>query len=72
MGNMERTGTKQKENNMKRITPKEAAQMMQCGEQQVRMMCQLGKIPGAFCTGKKPRRTYYIYDEQIKNLMKGG
>ena len=71
MGNMERTGTKQKENNMKRITPKEAAQMMQCGEQQVRMMVQLGKIPGAFCTGKNPRRTYYIYREQIENLTKG-
>ena len=56
---------------MRRITPKEAAQMMQCGEQQIRIMCQLGKIPGAFCTGPKCRRTYYIYDEQIKNLMKG-
>lgn len=71
MGNMERTGTKQKENNMKRITPKEAAQMMQCGEQQVRMMVQLGKIPGAFCYGPKERRTYIITDEQIKKLMKG-
>lgn len=56
---------------MNRITPEEAARMMQCGTQQIRMMVQLGKIPGAFCTGKKPRRTYYIYDEQIKNLMKG-
>lgn len=56
---------------MKRITPKQAAQIMQCGEQQVRMMVQRGKIPGAFCTGKNPRRTYYIYDTQIKNLMKG-
>ena len=56
---------------MNRIAPEEAARMMQCGTQQIRMMVQLGKIPGAFCTGKKPRRTYYIYDEQIKNLMKG-
>ena len=56
---------------MKRITPKEAAQMMECGEQQIRMMVRLGKIPGAFCTGDDPRRTYYIYDEQIKNLKKG-
>lgn len=56
---------------MKRITPKEAARLMQCGEQQVRMMCQLGKIPGAFCTGSKSRRTYYIYEEQIKSLVKG-
>lgn len=71
MGNMERTGEQQKEKVMKRITPKEAARMMGCGEQQVRMMVQIGKIPGAFCTGTKYRRTYYIYDEQIKNLMKG-
>lgn len=56
---------------MKRITPEEAARMMQCGTQQIRMMVQLGKIPGAFCTGKKPRRTYYIYDEQIEKLKKG-
>lgn len=56
---------------MRRITPKEAAQMMQCGEQQVRMMVQLEKIPGAFCTGPKRRRTYYIYDEQIKKIMEG-
>lgn len=56
---------------MKRITPKEAARMMQCGEQQIRMMVQLEKIPGAFCVGPKHRRTYYIYDEQITNLMKG-
>lgn len=56
---------------MKRITPKQAAQMMKCGEQQIRMLVQLGKIPGAFCTGSKERRTYYIYDEQITNLMKG-
>ena len=34
-------------------------------------MVQLGKIPGAFCTGKRPRRTYYIYQEQIENLTKG-
>lgn len=56
---------------MKRITPKEAARMMQCGTQQIRMMVQLGKIPGAFCTGPKYRRTYYIYDEQIEKLKKG-
>jgi len=58
-------------NETERITPKEAARMMQCGEQQVRMMCQLGKIPGAFCTGSKSRRTYYIYRGQIKKLMEG-
>lgn len=57
--------------NSERITTKEAAQMMQCGEQQVRMLCQLGKIPGAFCGGSKGRRTYYIYREQIENLRKG-
>lgn len=56
---------------MRRITILEAAKMMNCGTQQIRMMVQLGKIPGAFCTGKRPRRTYYIYREQIENLTKG-
>lgn len=56
---------------MKRITPRRAAEMMNCGEQQVRVMIQNGKIPGAFCTGKLPRRTYYIYEEQIRSLISG-
>ena len=57
---------------MKRISVREAARMMECGEQQIRMMIQLGKIPGAFSYGSKPRRTYFITDEQIKNLKRGG
>ena len=56
---------------MKRLTIKEAAQMMGASEQAVRMMVQLEKIPGAVCYGPKHRRTYWITDEQIKNLMKG-
>ena len=56
---------------MKRITTKEAAQMMNVGEQAIRMMVQLGKIPGAICYGPKCHRTYILTDEQIKNLMKG-
>lgn len=56
---------------MKRITTKEAARMMCVGEQAIRMMIQLGKIPGAICYGPKCRRTYILTDEQIKNLMKG-
>lgn len=56
---------------MKRITTKEAARMMCVGEQAIRMMIQLGKIPGAICYGPKWHRTYILTDEQIKNLMKG-
>lgn len=56
---------------MKRITIKEAARMMNVGEQQIRIMVQLKKIPGAFCYGPKGRRTYIITDEQVTNLMKG-
>lgn len=56
---------------MKRITTKEAARMMNVGEQAVRMMVQLEKIPGAICYGPKHHRTYIITDEQIKKLMKG-
>lgn len=56
---------------MKRITTKEAARMLNVGEQAIRMMVQLDKIPGAICYGSKARRTYIITDEQITNLMKG-
>ena len=56
---------------MERITTKKAAQMMNVGEQAIRMMIQLGKIPGAICYGPKSHRTYILTDEQIKNLMKG-
>lgn len=56
---------------MKRISIREAARMMQISEQAVRMLCQLGKIPGAICYGPKHRRTYIITDEQIKKIMKG-
>lgn len=57
---------------MKRITTKEAAYMMQISEQAVRMMIQLNQIPGARMGGTKGRRSYWITDEQVKNLMKGG
>jgi hypothetical protein len=57
---------------MRRITTKEAACMMQISEQAVRMMIQIGRIPGASCGGTKARRSYFITDEQVANLMKGG
>lgn len=57
---------------MRRITTKEAAQMMQVSEQAIRMKIQLGQIPGALMGGTKGRRSYWITDEQVKNLMKGG
>ena len=56
---------------MKKITTKQAAFMMGVSEQQIRIMIQLEKIPGAFCHGPKCRRTYYITDEHVTNLMKG-
>ena len=56
---------------MKRITTKEAARMLNVGEQAIRMMIQLDKIPGAICYGPKNHRTYILTDEQITNLMKG-
>lgn len=57
---------------MKRITVKQAASMLNVGEQQIRIMVQLGKIPGAICYGPKNRRTYILTDTQIENVMKGG
>lgn len=57
---------------MNRITTKQAAEMMQISEQAVRMMIRLGRIPGASCGGSKTRRSYFITDVQVANLMKGG
>lgn len=56
---------------MKKITIKEASRMLGIGEQGCRMMIRIGRIPGASCGGTKSRRSYYITDEQVTNLMKG-
>lgn len=56
---------------MRRITIKHAAELMNVGEQQVRIMVQRGLIPGAFCSGSKERRSYFITQEQVERLMKG-
>lgn len=56
---------------MKRITIKEMATMMNIGEQQARIMVQRGLIPGAFCSGSKARKTYFITDTQVERVMKG-
>ena len=56
---------------MKKLSIKEAAQLMQTSEQAVRMMIQLGRIAGATCYGSKKHRTYYITDEQIFNMTQG-
>ena len=53
---------------MRRLTIKEAAQMLQASEQEVRMLIQLGRIPGATYTGERERKKYYIYDTQIENF----
>ena len=53
---------------MRRLTIKEAAQILQASEQEVRMLITLGRIPGATYTGEKQRKTYYIYDTQIESF----
>ena len=55
---------------MKRITITQASKMLNVSEQCTRMMIQAGQIPGASYHGET-RKTYYITDEQIENLMKG-
>jgi excisionase family DNA binding protein len=55
---------------MKRITITEASKMLNVSEQCTRMMIQAGQIPGASYHGET-RKTYYITDEQVKNVMKG-
>ena len=56
---------------MKKISIAQAAEMMGVCEQQVRVMIQRDKIPGASCHGPKCRRTYYITDEHVTRMMKG-
>ena len=53
------------------ITIKEASERMKVPVQQVRVMIQRGKIPGAFTMGTGKRRSYYITDQQITNVMNG-
>ena len=53
---------------MKRLTIKQAAQILQASEQEVRMLITLNRIPGATWTGEGQRKTYYIYDTQIENF----
>ena len=55
-----------------RITIHEAAKIMQCSEQALRMMIQLGRIPGACTYGQGKRIAYYITEEAVRNFMKGG
>ena len=57
---------------MRRVTIKEAARLMQLPEQAVRVLIQLGRISGATYYGTGKRRTYYITDEQIYNMTRGG
>lgn len=59
---------------MRPISIKEASRMMQKPEQFVRLSIFAGKIPGAYyLEGKNNKRgTYFVTDEQIENLMKGG
>lgn len=57
---------------MKRLTIKEASKMLGIAEQGTRMLIQLGRIPGAtYIEGEEGRKTYYITDEQVLNMMKG-
>ena len=56
---------------MRFVTIEEASQMMGKPAPAVRRWIQLGKIPGAFTTGTKAKRTYHVTDVQIERMMKG-
>ena len=53
------------------LTIRQAAPLLQVGEQAVREMIKAGLIKGACCWGSDKHRTYYITDSQIANFMKG-
>ena len=59
---------------MKVLSIREAAVMMRKPEQFVRVSIFAGKIPGAYkIEGKNGKRgQYYITDEQILNMQRGG
>lgn len=57
---------------MQKITIEQAADMAGVAKQTMRAMIQHNIVDGAKCYGPKYRRTYYVTDEHIKNLLKGG
>ena len=56
---------------MSKITIKEAAGRMEISEQCLRVMIQTGKIPGAIMSGSKARRSYYLTEAIIDNVIQG-
>lgn len=54
------------------LSIKQAAPLLQVGEQAVREMIKAGLIKGACCWGSDKHRNYYITKEQIENMQKGG
>jgi len=56
----------------KPLSIKQAAELLQVGEQAVREMIKAGCIPGACAFGSKKHLRYYITDSQIQSFMKGG
>ena len=53
------------------LSIKQAAPILEVGEQAVREMIKAGLIPGAGCWGSEKHRKYYITLEQIENMQKG-
>lgn len=53
------------------LSIREAAPILEVGEQAVREMIKAGLIRGACCWGSEKHRTYYITKEQIENMQKG-
>ena len=56
---------------MRKLTIKEAADIMQISEQCLRMMIKSGNLPGALMSGSAKRRSYYLTDAIINNAMQG-
>lgn len=56
---------------MRKITIKEAAGIMQISEQCLRMMIRRGCFPGAIVSGTEKKRTYYLTDVMVENIMNG-
>ena len=55
----------------KSLSIKQAAVLLEVGDQAAREMIKARLIPGACCWGSEKHRTYYITDEQIKRFKKG-
>ena len=56
---------------MSRVTVKEAAELMNCSEQFIRIGLQRGNLPFGVCVKTSTKYTYYIPRERLNAYLEG-